>query len=200
MTTAEIKSQALESIREEMGGASTISLIKMARRLYNQGKEYDDRGDLEAALSAYVKATSLVNEANRDESVVKNFQDIKPMVDDLLSRTKLVEDTLKATEMQTLREAGSGGFKAGIRPLLLPSMIPGLGGPPFGSQLPPVPANTNGLVKTMANMTTAEIKSHALESVQRGQEEHPPLTSSELLVGCMTEGRSTMIAAISRRR
>lgn len=120
MTTAEIKSQALESIQEEMGGASTISLIKMARRLYDQGKEYDDRGDLKAALSAYVKTTSLINEADRDGSVVhKDFEDIKPvraqllysaaadlgtqMFSDLLSRTELVEDKLKAMEVQTSR-------------------------------------------------------------------------------------------------
>ncbi|SJL13742.1 uncharacterized protein ARMOST_17190 [Armillaria ostoyae] len=178
MTAAEIKSQALESIQEEMGGATTISLIKMARRLYDQGKEYDDRGDLEAALSAYVKATSLINEAGRDGSVVhKKFDDIKPMVNDLSSRTKLVEDKLKATEVQTLRDSRrqaegnrGAGFEVRIRPLLLPSSAPGLGGPPFGSKLPLVPLvarASNGFVKTMANITIAEIKSHALESVQR---------------------------------
>ncbi|PBK99872.1 cysteine proteinase [Armillaria gallica] len=174
--TAEIKTQALESIQEETGGASTISLIKMARRLYDQGKEYDDRGDLKAALSAYVKATSLINEADRDGSIVhEDFEDIKPMLKDLLSRTGLVEDKLKATEVQTLRdsrrEAGGAGSEVRIRPLILPSSVPSLERPPFGSKLSPVPAiapaSTNGFVKTMANMTTAEIKSHALESVQR---------------------------------
>ncbi|PBK69086.1 hypothetical protein ARMSODRAFT_175019 [Armillaria solidipes] len=176
MTTAEIKSQALESIQEEMGGATTISLIKMARRLYDQGKEYDNRGDLRAALSAYVKATSLISEADRDGSVVhKEFDDIKPMHNDLSSRTKLVEDKLKATEVQTSsrREAEGGrgaGFEVRLRPLLLSSSVSCLGGPPFGSKLPPVPLvarASNGIIKTMANMTIAEIKSHALESVQR---------------------------------
>ncbi|KAK0489313.1 ubiquitin carboxyl-terminal hydrolase 4 [Armillaria novae-zelandiae] len=193
-TVAEIKNRALESIQEEMGGASTISLIKMARRLYDQGKEYDDRSDLKAALSAYVKATSLANEADRDAGVVhEGFDDIKPMHNDLLSRTELIEDKLKAMEVQTSRdriretEEGRGtGLQGHIRSLLLPSRAiglrgplmlvsppsaPGLGGPPFGSKLPTVPviapASTNRLVKTMANMTVAEIKNHALESVQR---------------------------------
>ncbi len=57
----------------------------MARRLYDQGKEYDDRGDLKVALSAYVKTTSLINEVDKDRSVVhKDFEDIKPVCAQLL--------------------------------------------------------------------------------------------------------------------
>ncbi|KAK0239294.1 hypothetical protein EDD85DRAFT_789496 [Armillaria nabsnona] len=154
----------------------------MARRLYDQGKEYGDRGDLKAALSAYVKTTSL-NEADKDGSVVhKEFDDIKPMLNDLLSRTELVEDKLKATGVQTLRYMHGrwcgdpfqiliprAGIAEGKLEVQAPS-VPSLGRPPFGSKLPPIPAiapaSTNCFVKTMANMTTAEIKNHALESIQ----------------------------------
>ncbi|KAK0239282.1 ubiquitin carboxyl-terminal hydrolase 4 [Armillaria nabsnona] len=116
MTTAEIKSHALESVQRESRGATTISLIKTARRLYDQGKEYDARSDLKAALSAYVKAACLIKgatestemQAEKSSGVVhKEFNDFKPTLNDLISRTKIVEDKLKATEVQA-SSAGDG--------------------------------------------------------------------------------------------
>ncbi|KAG7445123.1 cysteine proteinase [Guyanagaster necrorhizus] len=109
MTTAEIKSQALESVQRETRGAAPINLIKTARRLYDQGKEYDAVGDLKSALSAYVKAASLIKgatdsaemRAERGGGVVhKEFNDFKPILNDLIPRTKIVEEKLKATEVQ----------------------------------------------------------------------------------------------------
>ncbi len=128
MTTAEIKSHALESVQRESRGATTISLIKTARRLYDQGKEYDARSDLKAALSAYVKAACLIKgatestemQAEKSSGVVhKEFNDFRPVraqllhtapvdrdsqtLNDLISRTKIVEEKLKATEVQASR-------------------------------------------------------------------------------------------------
>ncbi|PBK99857.1 cysteine proteinase [Armillaria gallica] len=112
MTTAEIKSHALESVQRESRGATTISLIKTARRLYDQGKEYDARSDLKAALSAYVKAACLIKgatestemQAEKSSGVVrKEFNDFRPTLNDLISRTKIVEEKLKATEVQASR-------------------------------------------------------------------------------------------------
>ncbi|KAK0466830.1 ubiquitin carboxyl-terminal hydrolase 4 [Desarmillaria tabescens] len=110
MTTAEIKSQALESVQRETRGATPINLIKTARRLYDQGKEYDARNDLKSALSAYVKAACLIKgatesaemQAEKSSGLVhKEFNDFKPILNDLIPRTKTVEEKLKATEVQT---------------------------------------------------------------------------------------------------
>ncbi|KAK0214927.1 hypothetical protein IW262DRAFT_1513285 [Armillaria fumosa] len=176
MTVAEIKSHALKSVQRESRGATTINLIKTARRLYDQGREYDARSDLKAALSAYVKAACLIKcatestemQAEKSTGVVhKEFNDFRPVraqslhtvpvdrdsqtLNDLISRTKIVEEKLKATEVQA--------------PIPSDGPIHKYGGN-LADQLQALQDNGfAGLVNTMANMTVAEIKSHALESV-----------------------------------
>ncbi|KAK0489302.1 ubiquitin carboxyl-terminal hydrolase 4 [Armillaria novae-zelandiae] len=93
MTVAEIKNHALESVQRP------INLIKTARRLYDQGREYDARSDLKAALSAYVKAASLIKCAT-ESTEMQAEKSTGVTLNDLISRTKIVEEKLKATEVQ----------------------------------------------------------------------------------------------------
>ncbi|KAK0472308.1 hypothetical protein EDD18DRAFT_1232052, partial [Armillaria luteobubalina] len=160
MTVAEIKSHALESVQRESRGATTINLIKTARRLYDQGREYDARSDLKAALSAYVKAACLIKcatestemQAEKSTGVVhKEFNDFRPTLNDLISRTKIVEEKLKATEVQAPSPSDGPIHKYGGS---LADRLQALRDNGYA-----------GLVNTMPNMTVAEIKSHAMESV-----------------------------------
>lgn len=60
LSVAEIKEQAKAQASKVSRGASPISLITVARQQIVQARVSEGSGDLKAALSAYIKAVSLV--------------------------------------------------------------------------------------------------------------------------------------------
>lgn len=63
INVTDYKEKTKESVQRETRGASPLSLIKIARSQYLQGKDNEDNGDLQGAFGAFIKAVSLAKMA-----------------------------------------------------------------------------------------------------------------------------------------
>ncbi|PFH50295.1 hypothetical protein AMATHDRAFT_4113 [Amanita thiersii Skay4041] len=112
MSVAEIKAKAKEAVSKDARGVSAMTLIKTARSQIVMAQDYESRGELKSALSAYIKAASLAtmtlesseyfSERGKSGMVRKELNDFMEKHANVLNaRANAIEEMLKTSEKQS---------------------------------------------------------------------------------------------------
>ncbi|TFK71676.1 cysteine proteinase [Pluteus cervinus] len=124
MSVKDIKQRAMETVDKELrGGTSALNLMRTARSQCLHGKDCEGRGNLQGALSAFVRSAKLVQlvmntpEWKQEGGKGVLRKEVSEFFEgegrDLTERTNSVEEKLKEIESRTDSEAGSSTQSGG---------------------------------------------------------------------------------------